>query len=161
MAQGWPVLIQNSEDRVIGCYPLAVCECRSGAKADMRSSPRREADVLLDDGCSTFNGHLFEPHLAPPTADDVGLALGSDVLHPFTLSEHRHEIVLALIPGYDERDSVGTIRPPPVHLESHLPTRWQPEGRPRRQKVGECFTQARSSPALVEPRDGNGPKRLG
>jgi hypothetical protein len=54
MARGRPLLIQNSEDRVIGCYPLAVCEGRCGAEADMRSSPRCEADVLLDDGCSTF-----------------------------------------------------------------------------------------------------------
>jgi hypothetical protein len=99
MARGRPLLIQNSEDRVIGCYPLAVREGRCGAEADMRSSPRREANVLLDDGCPTFDGHLLEPHLAPPTADDVGLALGSDVLYPFTLSEHRHEIVLASYPA--------------------------------------------------------------
>src|SRR5262249_18520917 len=92
--------------------------------------------------------------------DDVGLALGSHVLHPFALAEHRHEIVLALVPGYDERNSVGPTGPPPLHLQSHLPTRWQPEGRPSRPKAGECFTQARSSPALVEPRDGNEPKRL-
>ena len=107
MARGWLVLIQNSEDGVIGCYPLAVCEGRCDAKADMRSSPRCAADVLLGDGRSTFNGHLFEPHLTPPTTNDVRLARGPDVLDPFTLSEHRHEILLALIPGYDERDSGG------------------------------------------------------
>jgi hypothetical protein len=111
MASGCAVLIQDSEDRVIGCHLLVVCEGRFGAEADMRSSSRREADVLLDDGRSTFNGHLFEPYLAPPTANQVGLARGPDVPHPFALSEHRHEIVLALIPGYDERDSVGTTRP--------------------------------------------------
>jgi hypothetical protein len=87
MVRGWPVLIEDSEDGVIGCYPLAVCEARCDAKADMRSSPRCAADVLLDDGRSTFNGHLFEPHLAPSTANDVGLARGPDVLHPLTLSE--------------------------------------------------------------------------
>jgi hypothetical protein len=161
MSRDWSVLIQDSEDRVIGCYPLAVCEGRCGAEADMRSPPRCAADVLLDDGCSTFKGNLFEPHVAPPTANDVGLALGSDVLYPFTLSEHRHEIVPALIPGYDDCDGVGTTRSPPLYLQSYLPARWQPEGRPRRPKAGECFTQARSSPALVETRDGNDPKRLG
>jgi hypothetical protein len=76
----------------------------------MRSSPRREADVLLDDGCSTFNGHLFELHLAPPTADDMGLALGSGVLHPFALSKHRYEIVPALIPGYDDSNRVTSVK---------------------------------------------------
>ena len=134
---GWLVLIQDSEDRVIGCYPLAVREGRCGAEADVWSSPRREADVLLDDGCSTFDGHLFEPHLASPTADDVGLTGGSDVLRPFTFAEHRHEIVLAIVPGDDERDGMGTTRPPPLHLQSHLPARWQPEGRPCRPKSGE------------------------
>ena len=112
MVRGWPVLIQDSEDGVIGCYPLAVCEGRYDAKADMQSSPRCAADVLLDDGCTTFDGHLFKLHLASPTADDLGLTGGPDVPHPFTLSEHRHQIVLALIPGYDERDSVGATRPP-------------------------------------------------
>ena len=97
---------------MVGCYPLAVGEGRCRAEADVRLSPRCEADVLLDDGCSTFDGHLFEPHLSSPTANDVGLARGADVLDPFTLSEHRHQIVLALIPGYDERDSVGATRPP-------------------------------------------------
>ena len=110
MARGWPVLIQDSEDGVIGCNPLAVCKGRCDAKADMRSSPRCEPDVFLDNGCSTFNGHLFEPHLAPPTADDVGLTGSSDVLHPFTFSEHRHEVVLALIPGYYEGNGVATTR---------------------------------------------------
>ena len=157
---GWLVLIQDSEDRVIGCYPLAVREGRCGAEADVWSSPRREADVLLDDGCSTFDGHLFEPHLSSPTANDVGLARGADVLDPFTLSEHRHQIVLALITGYDERDSVGTARSSPFHLQCHLPARWQPEGRPCRPKSGKCFAQARSFPALVELGDGNGSKRL-
>jgi hypothetical protein len=95
---------------VIRCYPLAVREGRCDAKADMRSSPRREADILLDDARSTFDGHLFKLHLASPTADDVGLTGGPDVLHPLTFSEHRHEIVFALIPGYDERESVGTAR---------------------------------------------------
>ena len=86
MAVDWPVLIQDSEDGVSGCYPLAVREGCAGAEADMRSSPRRETQVFLDDGCSTFDGHLFEPHLAPPTANYVGLARGPDVLHPLTLS---------------------------------------------------------------------------
>jgi hypothetical protein len=101
MAPPRPVLIQNPEDRVIGCYPLAVCEGRCGAETDVRSSSGRETDVLLDDGRSMVDGHLFELHLAPPTADDVGLALSPHVLHPFALSEHRHEILLALMPGYD------------------------------------------------------------
>src|SRR6516164_3516334 len=56
MARGWPVLIQDSEDGVIGCYPLAVREGRCSAEADVRSSPRRDTDVLLDDGCTTFDG---------------------------------------------------------------------------------------------------------
>jgi hypothetical protein len=60
---------------MIGCYPLAVREGRCGVEADVWSSPRREADVLLDDGCSTCDGHLFEPHLSSLTADDLGLAL--------------------------------------------------------------------------------------
>ena len=88
MAPGWPVLIQNSEDRVIGCHPLALCEGRCGIKADVWSSSRRDTDVLLDDGRSTLNGHLFEPHLAALTADDVGLTACPHILHPFALSEH-------------------------------------------------------------------------
>ena len=39
MVRGWPVLIQDSEDGVIGCYPLAVGEGRCRAEADVRSSP--------------------------------------------------------------------------------------------------------------------------
>ena len=134
---GWSVLIQNSEDRVIGCYALTVCEGRCGAEADVWSSPRREADVLLDDRCSTFDGHLFEPHLSSPTADDLGLALGSHVLHPFALSKHRHEVLLALMPGYDERESVGTARSSSFYLQCHLSIRRQSEGRPPRPKAGE------------------------
>src|SRR5690348_11458722 len=71
MAREWPVLIEDSEDGVIGCYPLAVCEGRYGADADVRSSSGRETDVLLDDGRSTFDGHLFELHVAPPTPNDL------------------------------------------------------------------------------------------
>ena len=127
MARGWLVLIQNSEDGVVGCYPLAVGEGRCRAEADVRLSPRCEADVLLDDGCSTFDGHLFKLYLASPTADDVGLTGGSDVLRPFTFAEHRHEIVLAIVPGDDERDGMGTARSSPFHLQCHLPARWQPE----------------------------------
>src|SRR5215472_3439033 len=103
MARVWPALIQDSEDGMVGCYPLAVREGRCGAEADMRSSSRREPDVLLDDGRSTLDRHLFELHLAASTADDVGLTPCPHIFHPFTLSEHRYEIVLALIPGYDER----------------------------------------------------------
>jgi len=137
MVRGWPVLIQDSEDGVIGCYPLAVGEGRCRAEADVRSSPRRGTNVLFDDGCSTFDRHLFKLHLASPTADDVGLTGGPDVLHPFTFSEHRNEVVLALVPGDYERNGVATTRPPPLHLQSHLPARWQPEGRPCRPKSGE------------------------
>ena len=53
---GWLVLIQDSEDRVIGCYPLAVREGRCGAEADVWSSPQSDTDVFLDSGRSTFNG---------------------------------------------------------------------------------------------------------
>jgi hypothetical protein len=45
--------------------------------------------------------------------------------------------VLALVPGDYERNGVATTRPPPLHLQSHLPARWQPEGRPCRPKSGE------------------------
>ena len=77
-----------------------------------------------------FKGHaLFEPRLAPPTADHVGLALGSHVLHPFALPEHRHEIQLTLVFRYDDRQSVGKTGPPPFHFQSHLSVRWQSQGR--------------------------------
>jgi hypothetical protein len=42
--------------------------------------------------------------------DDVGLAFGPHVLHPFALSEHRHEVLLALMLCYDKRESVWTTR---------------------------------------------------
>jgi len=120
------IRIENDpEDRVIGCYPLAVRDGRRRAEADVGSCPRRETDVLLDNWAPTFDGDLFEPHLSSPTADDLGLPLGSPhVLHPFALPEHRHEILLALMPGYDDSDRVGTNRPPPLHLQSHLSPRW-------------------------------------
>src|SRR5262249_20638055 len=110
MARGWPRLIQDLEKGGVWWNPPAGCKGRCDAKAGIRSFPQGGPDVFLDNGCSPFNGPLFEPHLAPPTADDVGLTGSSDVLHPFTFSEHRHEVVLALIPGYYEGNGVATTR---------------------------------------------------
>ena len=107
LAPGRRILIQDMEYRVIRCDALAVWDGRRRAKPDVRPRPGRETNVLLDDRCSTFNGDLFEPCLAPPTADDVGLALGSHVLHPLALPEHRHEILLTLVLRYDDRESVS------------------------------------------------------
>jgi hypothetical protein len=51
MVRGWPVLIQDSEDGVIGCYPLAVGEGRCRAfdlpRRDFRAD--RPAGVPLQE----------------------------------------------------------------------------------------------------------------
>jgi len=82
---------------VIRGHPPAVGDGRRLAEPDVRPGPGCETDVLPDDGWSTRDGDLFEPRLALPTADDIALALGSNVFHPLALSEHRHEILLALV----------------------------------------------------------------
>ena len=98
---------------MIRCRPPAVCEGRRLAEPDVRPCPGCETALLLNDRWSTFDGNLFEPRLALPTAHDIGLASGSHVFHSLALSEHRHETLLALVFGYDKSESVGTTSPPP------------------------------------------------
>src|SRR5215471_13031129 len=82
---GASLCLRDTEDRVTGCDPLALLQRRHLAETDMRSPAGSKAQIFPDNGRSLCDRDLLQPDLAPPTADDPGVASGARIPHPLTL----------------------------------------------------------------------------
>src|SRR6516225_3604082 len=118
--------------------------CRSRIRAP-RTQPSGRISLSRAARERVYFDDLFEPRLAPPTTDDVRLALGSHVLHPFAVPAH--PVSLAPLRRPRECGGVGSSSSP-TYLSSG-----RPRDAPHRPEVREMLYREPGLPDLVKARN--------